>query len=488
MALAPTPDPKLDAITDAAAALFDVPIALISFTGRHDQWVKSAVGCDAISLPRGWSPSASTLENPDSVLLIPDARLDPRFRDTPLVTGAPHMVFYAGHAIHSPTGEPIGAICIIDVETRRWTIRDGQRLASLARWAEMELALTSTGRDGPEGLTGLEDQDAQSLHRSRFWQLSRAIFCISDERGHLLDENGRLSTLLGYQSEAMLHRPILDVVHPLDRLETQLFIESGASGPFINRLRAADGSYRRIEWYKTNFGAHVYAVANDVTERERNARDLSDAHTRLQQKNLELQEFAGFIAHEFRSPVAAIGMLSDFVQGDDEVIVALRQGAHRLQEIVDAISRVYEVRPNAAKTRLPQDAIRAQVPPGRAAIDWRPGPDILGDASQIQQLFGNLFTNAGKYCHPDRPAKVTVTSHADQGRIQFSVTDNGIGVGADDVERIFHPFERLKQEGAGHGLGLTLCRRIVEAHGGRLQAVSAKGGTTFQFDLPGVAA
>lgn len=111
-------DPAFDAIVQRAAARFGTAIAAISLVDRDRQWFKAIVGLDATETPRAYSFCAHAPHERDGVLVVPDAGRDRRFQGNPLVTGAPHIRFYAGAVLVSAEGQPLGALCVIDPDPR----------------------------------------------------------------------------------------------------------------------------------------------------------------------------------------------------------------------------------------------------------------------------------------------------------------------------------------------------------------------------------
>jgi signal transduction histidine kinase len=113
-------------------------------------------------------------------------------------------------------------------------------------------------------------------------------------------------------------------------------------------------------------------------------------------------------------------------------------------------------------------------------------PPVAGDPMQIRRVFQNLLTNAIKFRHPDRPARVSVTCERVGGDCWFAVTDNGIGIDPADSERVFRMFQRVHGEAfEGSGLGLAICERVVAGHGGHIRVEPADGpGTSVVFTLP----
>ena len=120
-----------DQITQLAADFYHVPIALISLVDEHRQWFKSKIGLDVYQTDRDIAFCSHALSEPE-LMLIPDARLDPRFRDNPLVTHDPKVVFYAGAVLRPDRMNPIGTLCIIDHSPRSYSLAEMRNLRFLA--------------------------------------------------------------------------------------------------------------------------------------------------------------------------------------------------------------------------------------------------------------------------------------------------------------------------------------------------------------------
>lgn len=133
------PEERFDRVTRMAARLFNVPIALVSLIDDNRQWFKSCVGLDAKETPRNISFCGHAILD-DRVFVVRDTFEDPRFADNPLVTGAPHIRFYAGCPLRAVTGERLGTLCVIDSKPREFTADDVGALQDLAAIVERELA------------------------------------------------------------------------------------------------------------------------------------------------------------------------------------------------------------------------------------------------------------------------------------------------------------------------------------------------------------
>ncbi|HEU4617139.1 MAG TPA: histidine kinase [Gammaproteobacteria bacterium] len=140
------PDPGLDALTQFARQVADTPIALISLTDDTRQWFKSRVGLDVVEIPRDWAPCAHAVATGENIVCT-DMRLDPRFADNPLVRGPPHLRFYAGMALVTPSKTVLGTLAVIDTVPRTLSASQQEALALIARQIVDQLELRTAYRE-----------------------------------------------------------------------------------------------------------------------------------------------------------------------------------------------------------------------------------------------------------------------------------------------------------------------------------------------------
>jgi PAS domain S-box-containing protein len=255
---------------------------------------------------------------------------------------------------------------------------------------------------------------------------------------------------------------------------------------------------------ETEDGLLATAAIRDISDRKDAERDLARHAAELQRSNVELSQYAYVASHDLQEPLRMVvtytDRLAEYLEGrlDDRskewanyVVV----GATRMQSLIEGLLEFSRVRPEEAEftavdcevvLRRALANLQAAIQETGATITHEPLPTLSADALQLLQLFQNLIGNALKFRATGVP--VIHIGCARQGTDwHFTVADNGIGIAAADAERIFVLFQRLhsKDEYAGAGIGLALCKKIVDAHGGRMWVQSEPGtGATFHWLLP----
>jgi light-regulated signal transduction histidine kinase (bacteriophytochrome) len=232
-------------------------------------------------------------------------------------------------------------------------------------------------------------------------------------------------------------------------------------------------------------------------------RQVAAQKAELERSNAELAQFASVVSHDLQSPLSAIAGFSQLLQGrytdhpdakTSKYITGIMDGVKRMQALIEDVLAYAKVGAQAP----PPEPIDCAVVVERAganlhaAIEERGAmvthadlPVVAADAMQLSQVFQNLIGNAIKYCR--ETPRVTISAQREGAEWLFCVRDNGIGMDAADAERIFGIFQRAHSaaEYPGTGIGLAICKKIIERHGGRIWAESCVGqSTTFKFTLP----
>ena len=252
-----------------------------------------------------------------------------------------------------------------------------------------------------------------------------------------------------------------------------------------------------------------YELRDYLAERRQVEQALVRQADQLARSNADLQQFAYVTSHDLQEPLRTIASFSQMLQrryrgkldkDADEFIDFITSGVSRMQAVIEdllAYSRIVN-QPGAAFAPLPlaetvewarQNLGRAIEESG-ASIEVGELPVVQGDRVELVQLFQNLLSNAIKYRQPELPPEIRVSAEHLDAHWRISVQDNGIGFDPAYAEQIFVLFRRLHDTRVpGTGIGLTICRKIVERHGGKIWADSRPGeGTAFRFTLPSRAA
>ena len=398
-------------------------------------------------------------------------------------------------------------------------------VATLRRWfnALVVLALTTTAVGTLIGLrqvarfrrqerqiagvvTALEASD---LRQAAVIGASLDAIIVMDEAGRITDFNPAAERIFDQRAAEVFGQEAIDTIIPAPAREgyrrgLARFRESGDARHLGGRVETAglraDGSEFPVELTvtparigeQTLFTAHV----RDIAERK----DQEDA---LRRSNRELEQFAYVASHDLQEPLRMVSSYLALLAKryrtaiDDkgrEYIAHAVDGAERMHALINGLLAYSRVdrgeapqEPVDASVALAEalEYLRPKLVEAGAEVTQDPLPAVFGDRLQLVQLFQNLVGNAIKYRGEQAP-RIHIAAERDGERWRITIRDNGIGIDPAHHERIFDIFQRLhtRAEYPGTGIGLAICKKIVERHGGRLWVESAKGqGATFAFTL-----
>ena len=246
-------------------------------------------------------------------------------------------------------------------------------------------------------------------------------------------------------------------------------------------------------------------IVRDITDRKRAEEALAKQREDLARSNVELERFAYVASHDLQEPMRTVRSFAQLLQrrhaeqfqGDAaEYLRFITEGVQRMQTLINdllAYSRVSSQGAPFALANCDQilsmvlQSLHSTIEQEQAKITSDPLPTVLGDATQLGQVFQNLLSNAIKFRRRERRPEIHVSAESRKAEWVFRVRDNGIGIAREYFQRIFIIFQRLHtiEEYGGTGIGLAICKKIVERHGGRIWVESAVGeGTTFYFSIP----
>jgi PAS domain S-box-containing protein len=372
-------------------------------------------------------------------------------------------------------------------------------------------------------------QEALEASRARYFELYDlapvGYFTLS-EHGSILEANLTAATLLGSPKSVLSKTPLTRYILPEDQdiyyLHRKRLFETGEPQVFEIRMIRLNGTrfWTRVEAHvakDAESGAPICRVTlSDVTEPKRMEQEIRRARdelelrvkkrtSELELKNQELLEFAFIASHDLSEPLRKIQTFGDLLKSkgsnhltemEMDYISRMSGAANRMQGLLDALlrySRVGTKGQDPGPTRLNdivKDAIadlEVPIQNTKARVEIGKLPQVNGDPQQLRQLFQNLVANALKYHRPDVNTLVRIYTKRNEGTARIFVEDNGLGFDEKYLDKIFQPFQRLhgKNEYPGTGIGLAICRKIVERHGGTITAKSTPGkGSTFIITLP----
>lgn len=386
------------------------------------------------------------------------------------------------------------------------------------------LTLMSTARtDLVQRLVDRKTEEAEDLSRNLVLILENAADGIIgvDPAGMATMVNPAAARLLGYTPEELTGTLIHDVIHPVD---AEGRAHSRAECPMVSRTREAslmngvepfrrkDGTSFTAEYSsEPMFGEAgtllgVVTVFRDITGRQQAQAERERFITELSRANEELERFAFAASHDLQEPLRLISNFNALLarrygeqldEAGHSYIQHSIQAAERMQALISdllAYGRLnHDTEPRHADVPLGEvtrNAIKnlyRAIDDDKAGIELGELPTVRGNRAQLTQLMQNLVGNAVKYHPPGGDVSVRISMQDDGENWRIAIADNGIGIAPQYREQIFQPFKRLhaKDEYSGTGMGLAICRKIIESHGGVLWVEESEtGGSLFLFTLP----
>ena len=350
-----------------------------------------------------------------------------------------------------------------------------------------------------------------------------------DEKGRIISWNEGAKRIKGY-TEAEIVGKYFSIFYPEEDILT---------GKPKHELKVARevGKYEEEGWRLKKDGSKFWAnvvitavhsadgtlvgyskVTRDLSERKNSEKALRESYERyrmlteelkvtnseLSYANQELEQFTSIVSHDLQEPVRTIKSFLKLMEmklsaGEYEqlhtYIDKSTNAANRMKELIQNLLHYSQLSKGSLKEQevnvndLINDALqnlRASVEVSNANIELDCEIEkVYGDKVQLTQLFQNLISNAIKFTDTENP-RVRITAQQDNDQVRFGITDNGIGIAEKDLNKVFDIFRRLNTEKAfpGTGIGLAICKKIVERHRGKIWPQSEKGkGTTFYFTL-----
>jgi PAS domain S-box-containing protein len=347
--------------------------------------------------------------------------------------------------------------------------------------------------------------------QAALFDLFNDAIIVRDLSGRINYWNGGAEKMYGYtQKEALgqLSNLLLktETAKPSHKIEAELFSQGGWNGEVSQVTK--DGhqiivdSRQAIKTDEQGKSIGIVEINTNITDRKQIEQKQS-ALKEMERVNAELEQFASVASHDLQEPLRAIAsclhILEKTYKGRldkdaDELIDYAVEGAQRMRALINdllSLSRIGNDQLTFSPTPVPEviervkTSLATSINESKATITYNGLPVLTANDTLLTQLFQNLISNAIKF-RSDNPPEINIDAARENGHWLFSVRDNGIGFEQLYADRIFQPFKRLhnREQYPGSGIGLPICKRIIEKHGGEIWAESQPGkGATFNFTI-----
>jgi len=354
-----------------------------------------------------------------------------------------------------------------------------------------------------------EIKQSKELFRILFYRSPIGTYII--QNGHFRLVNRQLAYILGYEEDELIGRPSLGFVLAEDRDAVRenavSMLKGGQSLGYEFRVV---NKQAKIKWVMETVVPIYYRRKRatlgsliDVTERKQMEERLKQITDEMQRSNTELEQFAYVISHDLQEPLRMVSSYtqllakrySNKLDADaDEFIAYAVNGAKRMQTLLHDLLDYSRVGTRGKPFSLvncehiveqAMANLKIAIEECGASVSYDVLPTIMGDEGQLVRLFQNLISNAIKFRREEAP-QVNISAQRRNNTVTFSVKDNGIGIDPQHSQSIFEIFRRLhtSEEYQGTGMGLAICKKIVERHGGHISVQSQPGqGSTFYFSV-----
>jgi len=371
-----------------------------------------------------------------------------------------------------------------------------------------QMSKTSELIAGPEVVAG-EIKQSRELFRILFHRSPIGTYII--QNGHFRLVNRQLAYILGYEEDELIGRPSLGFVLAEDRDTVRenavRMLKAGCSLGYEFRIITKQA---KIKWVMETVAPVHYQRKRatlgslvDVTERKQVEERLNQITAEMQRSNTELEQFAYVISHDLQEPLRMVSSYTQLLakrysnkldSDADEFIAYAVDGAKRMQTLLHGLLDYSRVGTRGKPFSLVncehvvEQAVanlKIAIEESGASVSYDVLPTVMGDEGQLVQLFQNLIGNAIKF-RREEPPKVHIWAGRRDSVVTFSVNDNGIGINPQHSQSIFEIFRRLhtREEYPGTGMGLAICKKIAERHGGHISVQSQPGqGSTFHFSV-----
>lgn len=486
------PEVEFDNVAYLAQQICQTPVALISLVDKDRQWFKAKIGLELSETPRNIAFCSHTILEPES-LQICDAMLDSRFAKNPLVTQDPHIRFYAGVPLITPTQDKIGTLCVMDFVPRQLTAEQLKALNKLTKQVIAQLELK-------QYISAL--QISESRTKAIIDNMLLGLI-VTNELGIIESVNPAAENIFEYQEKELIGK------------ELSLLLPELTDATRLNFLQASQNQYPpRIQWQGISKNANKLFLELSVYEFStkhgvrfaNNIKEISD------QQELEKLKtsFISTINHELRTPLTSIngalnllscGILGQLPEEAQEIVELAERNSVRLISLLNDILDLQRLEASRSEmnfevsylselvTLASKEVLNLAKEKNISLVLNATEVKVFADHKHLLQALISLFKNAIKFSPEHSTVKIVIEEH--QAWATVKIIDQGCGIAPNHLSAIFDRFKQVdftddRQQG-GAGLGLAICKAIIEQHNGVIGVESIiNQGSTFWFRIPAI--
>lgn len=339
---------------------------------------------------------------------------------------------------------------------------------------------------------------------------SSVMLLIEAETGNILDVNISAVNFYRYSKEQLKNMNIADINNlSIDPIHHEMDLAvAEKENYFIFKHKLANGELKDVEVHSTpiliNGKKTLFSVIHDITDRVQNEKLVKNYTEKLQLLNSDLNNFAYVASHDLKAPLNVVNGFLGLInskkdslskESHDEYLRYIQDSVNQMKTLINDLLQFSRIGSNKDSFVMVdvnhlligiQDVLSKTIQQNKATISIQPLPTISVNKTLLNELFMNLLGNALKYHQPDQGVLIEIGYQETAESHQFFVKDNGIGIAVENLDKVFVMFKRLhtQTEFQGTGIGLALCKRIVEAHDGKIWIESVLGkGSTFYFTI-----
>ena len=507
----------------------NTPISLISLVDTERQWFKARVGLDARETPRDVAFCNHTIQTP-SLLVVEDATLDPRFRNNPLVTGAPGVKAYAGAPLTTGDGLRIGTLCAMDTRPKIWTPRELRCLERLSRIAISMIETRAGAQVAVAQVATLEELRRSDQRYRTIIGAMREGVVLQDRASVIVEHTLHAARLLGMSDDQLAGRSSVDPDWSLvtadgsaltvDQQPSMQCLSTGKPVlDFMLGVHLPNGEQR---WLNVNslpmfegddpVPTQTLTTFVDITQLKRQEAALIEAVDAAERASAAKSTFLANVSHEIRTPlngvIALAKALSRFAMPERqrEMVDIIVHSGESLERILNDLLDIAKIEASrmeleiapfdlAAEIHTCTDLMRLRADDKGIGFEVTFAPEadgyFMGDALRLRQVIANLTANAIKFTDAGsvRLMVELQTVSQDDCRLTVTVDDTGIGLDKEVLPLLFERFRQgddtVTRRFGGTGLGLAICKNLVTLMGGEIAArARPERGSSFTFSVP----